>query len=268
MTIDIKQLINHVISASELELLPRFNQVKRDYKADGSIVTKADLAMQNSLHKALQQAYPDIELLGEEMSAKQQHDLLASGKPLWCLDPVDGTSNFAAGVPYFSVSLALIMDGQVTLGLVYDPIRQECFYAQRGQGAWLNDQKLSPHNVGLNLKQSIALIDFKRLTPQLSTQLITDVPYASQRNFGSIALELSWIAAGRSHIYLHGKQQLWDYAAALLILDEAGGYSCTLAGKPVSDNQLTPKSTVAALDKKLFTDWCQYLDVPSFSDNL
>jgi len=266
--IDINQLINYVISASELELLPRFNQVKRDYKADGSIVTEADLAMQNRLHEALQQAYPDIELLGEEMSAEQQQDLLASGKPLWCLDPVDGTSNFAAGVPYFSVSLALIIDGQVTLGLVYDPIRQECFYAQRDKGAWLNDQQLSPRNFGLNLKQSIALIDFKRLTPQLATQLITDVPYASQRNFGSIALELSWIAAGLSHIYLHGKQQLWDYAAALLILNEAGGYSCTLAGNPVSDNQLTPKSTVAALDKKLFTDWCQYLNVPRYSDNL
>jgi myo-inositol-1(or 4)-monophosphatase len=262
MQINIEQLKEIVITASNTELLPRFNSVTSNYKADGSIVTEADLIMQDCLTKALQLVYPDIELLGEEMSAEQQQTLLSSGKPLWCLDPVDGTSNFAAGIPYFSVSLALLENGQVTFGLVYDPVRNECFTAQLGQGATLNDKALTSIHGNLSLKRSIALIDFKRLSPELAAQLVTEIPYGSQRSLGSIALEMCWIAAGRGHIYLHGKQQLWDYAAAQLILSEAGGYTCTFDGEALFNNQLAPRSTIAALDMQIFKDWCDYLSVP------
>jgi len=261
MNIDLKQIKDIVISTSKAELLPRYNTVERAYKPDGSVVTEADIVMQEQLTTRLKEAYPDIELLGEEMSTEQQQSLLDSGKSLWCLDPVDGTSNFAAGLPYFSVSLALIENGVATLGIVYDPIRDECFSAQLGQGAHLNDHPLSTKETGLSLQRAIALIDFKRLSPELATQLVTELPYGSQRSLGSIALELCWLAAGRGHIYLHAKQHLWDYAAALLILTEAGGHACTLEGQLLSSNQLTPSSTVAALDKSLFTSWCHYLAV-------
>ncbi|NOQ81951.1 MAG: inositol monophosphatase [Methylophaga sp.] len=265
MNIDLKRLKDIVISASKAELLPRFNTVERAYKPDGSVVTEADLVMQEQLTSRLKEAYPDIELLGEEMTVEQQQSLLDSGKALWCLDPVDGTSNFATGLPYFSVSLALIEKGVVTLGIVYDPIRDECFSAQLGQGAYLNEQSLSSRNTGLSLQRAIALIDFKRLKSSLATQLVTELPYGSQRSLGSIALELCWLAAGRGHIYLHAKQHLWDYAAALLILREAGGHACTLEGKLLSDNQLAPCSTIAALDQSLFTQWCHYLNVTQTS---
>jgi len=261
MDINLQLIKEIVIAASKAELHPRFNAVERAYKPDGSVVTEADLVMQETLITHLYSAYPDIELLGEEMTADQQHDLLSSGKSLWCLDPVDGTSNFAAGFPYFTVSLALIEKGEVSLALVYDPIRDECFSAQRGQGAYLNEQRLSTKETGLALTKAIALIDFKRLTPELAVQLVTKIPYASQRSLGSIALELCWIAAGRGHIYLHAKQHLWDYAAAHLILKEAGGYACTLEGKALSVEKLTPCSTVAALDSSLFKQWCDYLNI-------
>ncbi|MFT7413676.1 MAG: myo-inositol-1(or 4)-monophosphatase [Methylophagaceae bacterium] len=262
MNIDLEQLKDIVITASKEELLPRFNSVKRNYKHDGSVVTEADLVMQARLTSRLKAAYPDIALLGEEMSAEQQQALLASDIPLWCLDPVDGTSNFAAGVPYFCVSLALIENGVITVGLVYDPIREECFSAQRGQGAYLNNERLSAEDTGLPLKEAIAMIDFKRLTPELATKLVTHRPYGSQRSLGSIALELCWIAAGRGHIYLHGKQQLWDYAAAQLILSEAGALALTLEGEPLRSNSLKPISTIAALDESLFDDWATYLNIP------
>lgn len=262
MDIDFEQLKDIVITASKTELVPRFNAVKRDYKADGSIVTEADLAMQNHLTLTLHKTYPNIELLGEEMPTEYQQQLLSSGKALWCLDPIDGTSNFAAGVPYFCVSLALIEQGEVVLGLIYDPIQDECFSAKLGQGALLNNQTLLAGKTGLLLKQAIALIDFKRLTPEFATQLVTKLPYGSQRSLGSIALELCWIAAGRGHLYLHGKQQLWDYAAAQLILKEAGGHACTLDGQALTCDTLSPCSTVAALDQDLFNAWCHYLNVP------
>lgn len=259
--IDIELLKHIIISAAKAEVLPRFNAIECAYKPDGSVVTEADLIMQNRIESELKQHYPDIALLGEEMTTEQQQSLLASNKPLWCLDPIDGTSNFAAGMPYFSISLALIHEGQPVAALVYDPIRDECFSAKAGQGTYLNGQKLEPKEVGLSLKQSIALIDFKRLTPELATRLITHRPYASQRSLGSIALELCWVAAGRGHIYLHAKQHLWDYAAAQLILNEAGAFSCSLEGQPLNCSSLEPQSTVAALDRELFTQWCDYLDV-------
>lgn len=259
MNLDRKQIEQLVIAVAKAELLPRFNDVVRQYKTDGSIVTDADHIVQKKLLEAFQSLCPETVLLGEEMSSKQQQDLFDSGQALWCLDPVDGTSNFAAGVPYFSVSLALIDQGEIVFGVVYDPIQDECFSAQKGQGAWLNGQKLALQDSGFDLKQAIAIIDFKRLPTEMATRLIRETPYGSQRSLGSIALELCWIAAGRGHIYLHAKQHLWDYAAAQLILLEAGGFARTLEDEPVFFGTLTPRSTIAAGDKTLFTQWQHYL---------
>jgi len=266
MNIDLEQLSQIVISACKTELIPRFTLVKRQYKTDGSIVTEADLAMQRQLVTQLQLVYPNVGFLGEEMTKQQQQALLSSGQSLWCVDPVDGTSNFAAGFPYFCVSLALIEHNQITLGLVYDPIHDDCFIAQKGKGASLNGHRLSSLDTGLSLKQSIALIDFKRLPAELASQIVTDVPYGSQRSLGSIALELCWIAAGRGHIYLHAKQHLWDYAAANLILTEAGGFVCTLDGETVFNNTLKPRSALAACDRHLFDSWSHYLNVSITDD--
>ena len=260
MNLDRKQIEQLVISVAKTELLPRFNDVERQFKTDGSIVTEADHVVQKKLLEAFKTLCPDTVLLGEEMTAEQQQDLFDSGQPLWCLDPVDGTSNFAAGIPYFSVSLALIYKGEVTFGIVYDPIHDECFSAQKGQGAWLNGQKMLLKESHFNLKQSIAIIDFKRLSTSLATRLITDIPYGSQRSLGSIALELCWIAAGRGHIYLHAKQHLWDYAAAQLILLEAGGIARTFEDEPVYAGTLVPRSTIAAVDQSLFNQWQLYLN--------
>lgn len=259
MNVDIKQLADIIRVEARTVLLPLFNSVTRQYKTDGSVVTAADHAMQQHLIKALSHLCPTIQLLGEEMSTAQQQALLSANDELWCLDPVDGTSNFAAGMPYFSVSLALLCEGKTQLGIVYDPIMDECFYAERGQGAWLNGQRLRTEHTGLQLHQALAMVDFKRLPVTLAQKIVTELPYGSQRSLGSIALELCWLAAGRSHIYLHGKQHLWDYAAAQLIVDEAGAYAATLEGALLQPNTLEPQSTYAAVDKTLFEAWQNYL---------
>lgn len=258
---DINKVKSIVIKAAKEELLPRFTKVKRGIKADGTFLTEADLAVQHRIAEELQTNWPAILFLGEEMPAAEQQALLLSDKPLWVLDPLDGTSNYASGIPFYSVSLALIEQGQLSLGIVYDPERDECFYARKGEGAWLNEERLEAIDTGLKLKQSTGLIDFKRLAPELATRLATEIPYASQRSFGSVALDWCWIAIGRSHVYLHGKQNLWDYAAGHLILEEAGGQSCTLEGMTVFNNSLEPRSAVAALDKKLFVNWLDWLQI-------
>ena len=108
MNIDINQLRNIIVSAAKEELMPRLARVKRGIKADGSFVTEADLAVQNRIASQLKEHWPEIGFLGEEMPGDEQRSLLQSGQPLWCLDPLDGTSNFAAGIPYFAISLALL----------------------------------------------------------------------------------------------------------------------------------------------------------------
>lgn len=244
------------------ELIPRFQRANHSVKADGSLVTEADLAMQRAVVAQLEQLTPAIPVLGEESPDEIVTPVFdAADAAFWCLDPLDGTTNFAAGMPFFSVSLALIHARRPVFGAIYDPVRDEFFHAQRGRGAFLNEQRLMAPAAGVRppLHHGIGLVDFKRLDAALAARLATQPPYASQRSFGSVALDWCWIAAARAHVYLHGKQKIWDYAAGWLILDEAGGHSATLGGDVVFDGSFTSRSAVAALDREVFDAWRRWL---------
>ena len=252
-----------VRTAARMELLPLFAEVARHIKHDGSVVTEADVAMQHRLKSDLAQRWPEYDFLGEEMAGHEHERLTATtSKGLWCVDPLDGTSNYATGIPFFAVSLALLVDGRPEIGLVHDPVRDECFMARRGQGARLNDIALGEHEPPLPdvLRRCIAAVDFKRLAAPLGARLGARPPYGSQRNFGASSLEWCWLADGRFHLYLHGGQKLWDYAAGHLILAEAGGSACTLDGEEVFSHSLKPRSVVAAATPALFSAWKAWVD--------
>jgi myo-inositol-1(or 4)-monophosphatase len=265
---DLSVLESIVRTAAREELLARFRQTSRREKADGSWLTEADLAMQSRLQAELAARHPKIALLGEEMEAPQQARLLdeaghAQGDDdggLWILDPLDGTSNYAAGIPLFAVSLALMRQGRIEAGIVFDPMHDESFAALRGHGATLNGERLRAPAVSVALAKTTACIDFKRLPGPLAARIAATPPYSSQRSIGSVALDWCWVAAGRFHLYLHGRQSLWDYAAGSLILAEAGGHADTLDGRPAALN-LTPRSAVCAADRGLFEQWRDYLRV-------
>ena len=250
-----------LVDAAERELLPRLHQVSADRKADGSLLTEADLSLQQCLVATLTEINPDIPVLDEEMSLEVQQAMFKDTEHgVWCLDPLDGTRNFACGFPVFAISLALIRHGKVELGLVYDPLRRECFSAARGQGAWLNGKPLACQ-VETPLASALALIDFKRLPVELAQRLVTSAPYPSQRSIGSGALDWCWLAAGRVQVYLHGRQHLWDYVAGQLILAEAGGQAVTLEGEAVFINQLQTRSIVAGCHPAVFEEWVTWLDI-------
>jgi len=259
MKYDLDKIKNIIVDAAQTVLMPYYSRVERSYKPDGSVVTEADHAMQRHLQEQLLKLYPHTVLLGEEMSADQQEQILGSDLPVWCLDPLDGTNNFTSGIPYFSVSLALIVQGRVLLGVVYDPVRDECFAASEEHGSILNGHELKVSATGLQMRQAIAIIDFKRLSGELATRLVNDIPYASQRSFGSVALDWCWLAAGRGHLYLHGRSNIWDYAAGQFIFTRAGGYSSTLECEPVFTDSLLPRSAIAAGDRDLFDAWSLWL---------
>jgi len=261
---NLSRLTGLVREIADRELPPRFNCHSGSRKSDGSLVTEADVIMQDLLAQALARAWPDIALLGEEMSDEEQRQALQHcDSGVWCVDPLDGTSNFSAGVPYYAVSVALIRNGRVETGVVYDPSRKECFSAQHGAGAWLNDTRLRQQHLSAPLSDGMALIDLKRLEPALASRLAAEPPYKSQRSFGAVALDWCWLAAGRCHVYLHGKQKLWDYAAGNLVLEEAGGSAVTLDGEPVFRTTLEPRSAAAALDPEIFAQWVNWLGITS-----
>jgi len=253
---DLAELSEVVIQTAQEELVPRFAEVARTHKTDGSIVTAADLAMQAALMRELAVRWPQYRLLGEEMAESEQKQVWDHPGPgIWVLDPLDGTSNFATGIPFFSVSLALTIGGDPVLGVVLDPMRNECFTAERGEGAWLNGARLHSDVPSLPLRRSIAVVDFKRLSDPLAARLGAEPPFGSQRNFGSSALDWCWLAADRYQVYLHGGQKLWDFAAGSLIFEEAGGHAVTLEGECVYCGGFEPRSVVAALDETLFKEW-------------
>lgn len=245
-----------VKSVAHDELMPRFKHTRHWIKQDGSVVTEADFAVQQRLLETLQADFPHFAFLSEEMDEKEQHALLRNNtRGIWYLDPVDGTSNYAAGLPLFCISLALVIENLPVLAIVYDPIREECFSAQRGKGAWLNGVSLRCMPVNRPLSSCVAIVDFKRLQPHLASALIENTPYSSHRYLGSGALEWCWLADGRFQVYLHGRQKPWDYAAGVLILFEAGGFSETLRGEKVFTTGMTSRSVIASTDKVLFDAW-------------
>ncbi|HID46358.1 MAG TPA: inositol monophosphatase [Chromatiaceae bacterium] len=245
------------------EVMSRFHHVRATLKQDGSLVTEADNAMQQAVEGFLGEHWPQYAFLGEESPQQTQDAALLQSSGCWILDPLDGTTNYSHGFEMFSVSLALLVAGEVVLGIVLDPLREELFAARRGMGAELGDQPLRIRTVPESLDCCLALVDFKRLPPTLASSLATNPPFASQRNLGTVALDWCWLAAGRADLYLHGGQKLWDYAAGHLIFREAGGAACTLKKDPIPVLSTMPRSAVAAGNDRLLQIW-----LDSFANSL
>lgn len=256
-------MLKAVIAAVKLvaaeEIMPRYMKVTLKHKDDGSLCTDADLAAQEALTRKLQ-AILNVPVIGEEMSAKEQIAHWAQGaQGVWCIDPIDGTTNFVRGLPYFAVSVALIREGRTHLGVVYDPVAKEAFAAELGRGVFLNGNELTGRNVTQKLSDALASVDMKRLSEKLVSRLAEAPPYSSQRNFGASTLDWCYTAAGRYDVYLHGGQKLWDYAAGSLVLQEAGGSACSLEQDDFNQGDIWHRSVVASLDADLFQQWKAWL---------
>lgn len=240
-------------------ILPQYMKAVRQHKSDGSSLTAADLAAQKALIARLPEIR-DAPVIGEEMTPTQHLERWRSGaEGIWCIDPIDGTTNFANGIPLFAVSVAWMVDGETQFGVVYNPVTDEAFYASKGQGAWLNGTRLPLRKAARQLAGAVAGIDFKRLAPPLAAALVTHKPFYSQRNFGSSALEWCFVAAGRLDVYIHGGQALWDYAAGRLILAEAGGAHSLLDGQPLLAEPLKKSAVVLAANPALHGQWLAWL---------
>ena len=180
--------------------------------------------------------FPDHSILSEESG---DHDGLP--EHCWIVDPLDGTTNYAHGLPIFAVSIAYQHRGEITLAVVYDPMRDECFSAERGQGAWMNGEQIEVSTCP-SLDISLLVTGFPY---NIRSNHDTNLPYFAEfatksqavRRLGSAALDLCYVASGRLDGYWELRLSAWDVAAGMLIVREAGGMITDLDGGP---NPLKP----------------------------
>ena len=206
------------------------------FKGAVDLVTEADRGAEALIADRLRAAFPDHRLLGEEGArGAPDTDGDAASPYGWIVDPLDGTTNYAHGLPHFAVSIALEHAGLLSVGVVYDPIRDELFAAERGKGATRNGEALRV-SVADELVRSLLATGFSYDLAERAEQadawraLLTRVQ--SIRQTGSAALNLCYVAAGRLDGYWERPLQPWDVAAGALIVAEAGGLVTDLAGGP------------------------------------
>ena len=226
--------IEAVIRAGEVQLSRFGTDIRVDKKGAIDLVTEIDLQIEREFRATIAQRFPDHVVLGEEFGSSGDRE----GTPrfCWVFDPVDGTTNYAHGLPIFCSSLALEIDGEIAVGAVYDPTRRELFTAERGQGAWLNGAPLKV-STAAELIDSLLVTGFHygiHRDPEELVSLFREFITRSRavRRLGSAALDLCYVAAGRFDGYWESKIQPWDVAAGALIVDEAGGRVSTVMGDP------------------------------------
>lgn len=200
-------------------------------KGPADLVTQADLESQEAVRSIVLGAFPDHSLLGEE---KQPDEKLADRAEFrWIVDPLDGTTNYVHGVPHYCVSLALEHKGHLQVGAVYDPVLDECFTAALGRGARLNGRPIRTSKV-VALSEGLAAIGFPpSVTPDAPDLLMfSEMVFHCQaiRRTGSAALNLCYLAAGRFDLAWSYSTNIWDVAAGVLIIREAGGHVTSPSG--------------------------------------
>ncbi len=196
---------------------------KIDYKGAFNLVTDVDKAAEQIIIKILREEFPDDAILAEESGASQGNN----SNRRWFIDPIDGTTNFAHSYPLFCVSIGLEEAGKLVLGVVFNPVANELFWAQDGKGAWLNNTAIHVSKV-IALGESLLATGFhsaSRATEPSNRELfmhITDTTHGVRRD-GSAALDLCFVACGRTEGFWEKQISLWDIGAGTVIVREAGG---------------------------------------------
>jgi myo-inositol-1(or 4)-monophosphatase len=220
-------------------------QLQVSVKGPGNFVSAADHRAEQILREELAKARPGYGFLGEEGGHQEGPDKSHT----WIVDPLDGTTNFLHGIPQFCVSIGLEREGTIVAGVIYNPIADELFIGERGKGAFLNDQRLR-----VAARRQLAEAVFACGLPHRGRGdlalfrkefAVVQDKVAGLRRFGSAALDLAWVAAGRVDGYWERNLAPWDMAAGMLLVREAGGFVSDVNG---TDAMMTSHSIVAGND--------------------
>ena len=222
LSIDYQELLLAVRNTREI-ILNKERQKQIKTKGVGDFVTQVDLAVQTYLKDFLEERYPEIQFMGEE---KDNGDVDRQ-KPMWLLDPIDGTSNLIFGLQHSGVSLALYNGEDLQFGVIYDPFKDELFHAIRGEGSYLNGEPIRVQQAD-GLKDCLFYYGtnpYIRKSKQRFKELIGEVTSRciDIRRMGSAALDLAHVACGRGGGYIEQDLKPWDIAAGIILVEEAGG---------------------------------------------
>ena len=216
-----------------LEYRDRLSDLKVSRKTPKDLVTEADVAVEKYIVARIQEAYPEHSIFGEESG---QH---SGNEYRWIIDPIDGTTSFVHHQPFYAVSIALEKAGELVLAAVNAPVLGELFQGQKGKGATLNGKKIHVSK-SQSLSESVLATGFACLRSNL---VHNNLPYFNRiapvirgvRRFGSAAIDMCYVAAGRMDGFWELNLKIYDVAAGILILNEAGGRVTDFSAKPIED---------------------------------
>lgn len=239
-------IVNVMIKAAEKAakgLLRDFGEVEHlqvSRKGPSDFVSNADLKAEKTISEELRKARPKFGFVMEEAGRIEAED----GEHYWIIDPLDGTSNFLHGLPHWAISIALERKGELLAGVVYDPVKDEKFWAEKGVGAFVNSRRL---RVSARSKLEDAIIatgvpargygEHKEFLSEVETVMGA---VAGVRRWGAASLDLAYVAAGRYEGFWERKLNAWDVAAGMLLIKEAGGYVSEINGgkKPIENKNI------------------------------
>ena len=232
--------LNIMIKASEkaskglIRDFGELEQLQVSIKGPSDFVTNADTKAEKIIIDELTRSRKNYSILSEESGSKENKDI----DNVWIIDPIDGTINFLHGVPHFAISIALKSNNEIVSGLIYDPIKDEMFYAEKNNGAYFNNKRI---RVSKRKKMEDCLfasgeIDNENIKQQTNAKL-------SIRKSGSAALDMAYVASGRYDGYFQKNLNLWDIAAGIIIVKEAGGQVNDLNLKQNNNINITASSS-------------------------
>ena len=232
--------LNIMIKASEkaskglIRDFGELEQLQVSIKGPSDFVTNADIKAEKIIIDELTKSRKNYSILSEESGSKENKDI----DNVWIIDPIDGTINFLHGVPHFAISIALKSNNEIVSGLIYDPIKDEMFYAEKNNGAYFNNKRI---RVSKRKKIEECLfasgeIDNENIKQKINSKL-------SIRKSGSAALDMAYVASGRYDGYFQKNLNLWDIAAGIIIVKEAGGQVNDLNLKQNNNIDITASSS-------------------------
>jgi len=193
-------------------------------KGPGDFVTSADKRTEKIIIEELQKAHPDYGIITEESGIINK----SNTKNRWVIDPIDGTMNFLNGIPQFAISIGYEEENEIKCGVIFDPIKNEIFYAEKGNGAYLNNSRIRVSNKR-KLQDALLVTGGPRQSSKIREEVFAEFIKVSNkvlspiRKFGSAALDVAYVASGRFDGYWQRELNYWDIAAGIIILKEAGG---------------------------------------------
>ena len=252
-------IITRACNKASRSLIRDFGEIENlqvSSKGPGDFVTSADKRTEKTIIEELQKAHPNYGIITEESGIINK----SNTKNRWIIDPIDGTMNFLNGIPHFAISIGYEEDNEIKCGVIFDPIKNEMFCAEKGNGAYLNNSRIRVSNKK-KLMDALLVTGGPHYSSKIKEETFSEFVNVSKnvlspiRKFGSAALDIAYVACGRFDGYWQRELNYWDIAAGIIILKEAGGFVDFFE----TDNEVPLKRNVLASNSNIHSELSDFI---------